>query len=198
MFDVGASEGLYAEELRKLGYKGRIISFEPRSDAFARLQARSSADERWECIQVALGAKPGTGTIHLSGAGDSSSFLPMLPRVERIRPDLQYIGDEIVQVQSLDDIYDNYVQAHDITFMKLDVQGYEQQVLSGASGSMGRITGLQLELSMVPLYDGEALFYEISEQLYALGFSLVSFEPNFYDPQSQQLLQADGLFFRVA
>lgn len=198
LFDVGASEGHYAEELRRLGYAGRIVSFEPRADAFARLTHRARRDPLWETVQLALGREAATTVIHLSGAGDSSSLLDMLPRHTDVAPSSRYVGEQTVEVRTLDDVFDAYVGPRDVAFLKMDVQGYERHVLDGAARALGRVVGLQLELSLAPLYDGETLSAEMIALLEAKGFSLIGLEPGLRHPRTQQLLQADGLFFRTA
>jgi FkbM family methyltransferase len=198
LFDVGASEGLYAEDLRRLGYAGRIVSFEPRADAFARLARRAQGDPRWETVQLALGREATTSVIHLSGAADSSSLLDMLPRHTDVAPGSRYVGEQTVEVRTLDEVFDAHVGPRDVAFLKMDVQGYERHVLDGAERSLERVVGLQLELSLAPLYDGETLSAEMIALLDAKGFSLVGLEPGLRHPRTGQLLQADGLFFRTA
>jgi hypothetical protein len=80
--------------------------------------------------------------------------------------------------------------------MKIDTQGYESRVLQGAQGSLARIDTVQMELSLVPLYEGELLFQEMWELLRAKGYTLVAIESGFSAPASGQLLQVDGIFHR--
>ncbi len=197
LFDVGASEGFYGEEMRRLGFAGRIVSFEPRSAAYARLARRSAGDAGWEALPLALGREPGAAVIHLSGSADSSSLLGMLPRHYETYPETGYVGEEDVDVRRLDDLFETYCRPGDVPFLKMDVQGYEQRVLEGATQVLGRIVGLQMELSLVPLYDGETLFADMIRHLDTLGFTLTALEQGVRDPASQQLLQVDALFFRA-
>ena len=196
VFDVGANTGGYALELRRQGYKGRIVSFEPLSSAFADLDRRASRDSKWEAIHTALGAHNDTVTIHIAQNSESSSILDMLPRHEEAFPHSVYVDEEEIKVQTLDSIFDDYYQPGDRIYLKMDTQGYEQHVLEGASASLDRITGLQLEMSLVPLYAGERLFADMVNHLQTLGFVLMSIEPTIDDPRTGQLLQIDGLFFR--
>ena len=62
--------------------------------------------------------------------------------------------------------------------------------------ALSRVVGLQLELSMVPLYDGQPLIDDLIGSVRTMGFVLMSLEPDFYDQSTGQLLQADGIFFR--
>ena len=48
VLDVGANEGQYGVQLRRSGYGGRIVSFEPGSEAHASVTACAAADEKWQ------------------------------------------------------------------------------------------------------------------------------------------------------
>jgi hypothetical protein len=69
-------------------------------------------------------------------------------------------------------------------------------VLIGATTCLKRFIGVQVELSLVELYTGQELFFDIAERLRQKDFSMVGLLPGFVDPRSGHLLQADGLFFR--
>lgn len=196
LFDVGASEGLYGETMRRLGYTGRIVSFEPRSTAFARLSERASSDPNWEALPFALGKEETSSVIHISGAADSSSLLDMLPQHYQTYPNTEYVDQETVDVRPLDAFLETYGRPGDVPFLKMDVQGYEKVVLEGATQTLERLAGLQMELSLVPLYEGETLLPDMIRYLETQGFTLMDLEPGLRDPVSQQLLQVDGIFFR--
>ena len=80
--------------------------------------------------------------------------------------------------------------------MKIDTQGYEDRVLKGATELLNRTTGVQLELSLIPLYKGQLLYDEIIKKLEAIGFELWSINPVFTEPVTGRLLQVDATFFR--
>src|SRR6266566_3516361 len=65
--DVGANDGGYATEIRRLGYKGHIASFEPLPDAMSRLNMKRRGDPRWDAFNLALGDKTGDVTMHVAG-----------------------------------------------------------------------------------------------------------------------------------
>ena len=196
VFDVGANLGQYAAELRAVGYRGRIISCEPLGDALARLAQRAAADPGWVALHCALGESDGRRTINVAANSQSSSLLEMMPRHVEAAPHSTYQGVEEVQVCRLDTIFDQHVRADDRVFLKLDVQGYERMVLAGAQASLPRLQGVQLEMSLVPLYRGEAPYTDLIAQMTGHGFQLMSVEPVFRDPRSGQLLAMDGIFFR--
>lgn len=196
--DVGANAGQFAQILRAAGYRGRIVSFEPLPDAYRALQAASSADASWDTVNVALGDHAGEITINVSGNSQSSSVLSMLPSHLGAAPDSGYVGMATVPMTTLSSVIDTYVAPGQNVFVKIDTQGYERQILEGATDRLDRISGFQLELSLTALYEGQALIEELIAYLRRLGFAPASMEPDFWDERSGQLLQADGVFFRQA
>jgi FkbM family methyltransferase len=197
IFDVGANSGQYTAGLRKAGYKGRIISFEPLSQPFSALKRKASGDPLWECRKYGLGEVDGKISINVAGnAGQSSSVLPMLKRHQDAYPPANYIGTEDVPIYRLDSVTPEILQPTDVGFLKIDVQGFEKQVLAGSKSTLNRCIGMQLELSFLPLYEGSMLIPEALDLAYSLGFTLTGLLPCFTDPRNGQMLQADGIFFR--
>jgi hypothetical protein len=80
--------------------------------------------------------------------------------------------------------------------MKLDTQGYESAVIRGAAGCLERISLIEMEMSLVALYEGESLFFETCEKMQAAGYSLIDVEHEFSDPRTGRLLQVNGIFKR--
>ena len=97
---------------------------------------------------------------------------------------------------ALDSLAPHYLRADSVTFLKIDTQGYEDEVLRGATETLARVVGVQLELSLVPLYDGQKLMPELMEQVMRRGFQLWGISPTFADPQTGRMLQIDATFFR--
>jgi FkbM family methyltransferase len=197
--DAGANSGQYATCLRQADFKGRIVSFEPLAGPFSRLAGRSSADPLWECRQCALGDFDGTIAMNVAGnAGASSSILPMLQSHRDVFPQANYVGVEDVAICRLDSVAPRLLRHNDAVFLKIDVQGFEKQVIAGSEATINdRCVGLQLELSFVALYDGDMLIQEALDLMESLGFVLAGIAPGFVDVRSGRVLQADGVFFRA-
>ncbi|MBN8612588.1 MAG: FkbM family methyltransferase [Deltaproteobacteria bacterium] len=196
VYDVGANIGQYGEGLRKNGYEGKIVSFEPLSSAYARLRERARADGRWDTHQVAVGAEAGELEIHVSRNSYSSSALPILEKHVTSAPESAYVSSEIAPVKPLDALVDRHELASTPSFLKIDVQGFEASVLDGAVETLRHMRGVELELSLEPLYEGQTLMAPMVERMRQLGFGLVSLEPGFAEPESGHLLQVDGIFTR--
>jgi FkbM family methyltransferase len=197
VLDVGANIGQYGEELREIGYKGKIVSFEPLSTAFKTLIKRSEGDPAWDVHNFALGDKNETASINIAGNSYSSSLLDILPSHIKSAPESVYIGHEEIKVKTLDDIYSDIVSESDRVYLKIDTQGFEENVLRGAEGSLESIDTIQLEMSLTPLYQDGLLFDEMYGLLCQKGYALVALEPGFTDEETGQLLQVDGIFHRM-
>jgi FkbM family methyltransferase len=198
VLDVGANAGQYAAGLRACGYGGRIASFEPISEPHARLVRQRADDPLWTAWKCALGERSGPAKINVAAnAGASSSLLPMLARHVEAAPDAVYVRTEEVEVERLDAVWESVVAPGDRVFLKLDVQGFERQVLAGAGSRVDDCVGLQLEVSLVPLYDGGMLYREAIDWAEWRGFTLMHLLPGFTDARSGRMLQCDLVFFRI-
>ena len=196
LFDVGANAGQYGLTMRALGYTGRIISFEPSSEAFQILAETSRPDPGWTAVNCALGERDGKVTLHVSANSQSSSVLAMLPAHLEAAPDSRYVSEEIVESATLASHIDQRVASGERLFVKIDTQGSELQVLAGAGKQLERVIGLQLELSLVPLYEGQLLIEETMGAVRRLGYVPTGIEPDYFHAGTGELLQADGIFFR--
>jgi len=197
VLDIGANTGQYGHGLREGGYMGRIVSFEPLASAHRALQAAAAGDPQWQVApRMAVGDCDGEVSINIAGNSVSSSVLSMLDAHRAAAPDSAYVGVENVRLARLDTLAGDWLHGASSVFLKIDTQGYESQVITGAEKIMNKINGLQIELSMLPLYRGQLLFCDMIRRVEALGFSLHAILPGFSDPASGRLLQADGVFFR--
>jgi FkbM family methyltransferase len=197
IFDVGANSGQFGKSLREEGYWGRIVSFEPLSAAREQLVNASRNDPLWEVApRAAIGSEDGEISINISANSVSSSVLGMLDNHVNAAPESRYVGSERVPLRRLDSLVAEYLRPDSVPLLKIDTQGYEDRILQGARESLPRVQGVQLELSIVPLYQGQKLFDEMLEQLKVSGFQLWAIWPAFTDPASGRLLQVDAIFFR--
>lgn len=197
ILDVGANIGQFGKEMRQCGYVGRIVSFEPLSQAHDVLLQSSEGDPMWDvCSRCALGDHNGDVEINIAGNSQSSSILPMLEAHRSAAPESKYQGKEITPVKMLDSLAGQYLKDARAPFLKIDTQGFEWQVLNGARETLPHIKGVLVELSLVPLYGGQHLWHEVIDRLEAEGFILWAFNPVFSDQAMGRTLQVDGVFFR--
>ena len=197
VLDVGANVGQYAQNLIGLGYKGNVVSFEPLSNAHEILANKSKKYSCWNVAEkIGLGDYDGEAQINVSKNSVSSSLLNMSDEHIKASPEALYIDKETIKVKKLDAVFDEYKKNFKNIFLKIDTQGYEEQVLKGASKSLSEIKGLQLELSLVPLYENQKLFIEMVEIIKSFGFDVYSIQQGFTNKHTGRVLQSDVVFFR--
>lgn len=196
VLDVGAAGGDFGRKLRASGYDGEIVSFEPITASFQSLKAAAAADLRWRAIQSAVGDCDATAEIHISGTPVSSSLLPMEPLHVETIPASRYEANETVRVRPLDALVDELPEPlrRGPYYLKIDVQGYEAQVLDGARDTLTRVAAIEIEVSLQAVYRGATLFGAMLSRLEGLGFTLASWEDVMVDRESGFVLQADCIF----
>ncbi len=197
VLDVGAAHGGYSLAA-VLAFPGvRVFSFEPLPDVFRTLAATAAARSGITAFPFALGEVEGRETIHRSGSTGSSSILEMREEHEAHFPSTGAIGEEEIEVQTLDGL----VAAGDVeltppVLMKIDVQGFEDRVLRGAEQTLPKIDALIVELSLKRLYEGQRLLPELRPFIEERGFT---FRGHFTEGRSRttnEIVQVDALFRR--
>jgi len=196
VLDVGASDGGFAYELRASGYDEEIISFEPLDAPFRSLMAKSKRDSKWNAYQYALGNQSDTVPINISRDDKCSSFLTPLERQTRVYSGAKISSHTVVQMRCLSDLYGTLFETEKRIFLKVDTQGYEGQVLEGAGDILDDMVGIQLELSLIPLFDGGRSYSSLLRELERRQFWPGMIEPVFIDPHTEQTLQVDDVFFK--
>ena len=197
VLDVGANVGQYGHRLRRAGYGGRIVSFEPLSTAHSALCGEAAGDPGWEVApRVAIGDCDVPLTLNVSAESDMSSALDFTPEMAGLLDSSGYVGTEVVSQARLEAVFGKYAAPDDRVLLKIDTQGYERQVLRGAAGVMGRLNAVQLEMSIVPVYRGAAPFLEMIGVLAELGFQPALFIPGYFNRRTARLIEMDGVFVR--
>ena len=199
IFDIGANSGEWALFVLKDGYQGKIISVEPTSVVYKKLKKKTKKFSNWKAHErVAIGERCAEATINVSGnSAASSSILEMGKLHLETAPDSKYVGVENVRLVTLDSIFEDYFTKGDKCLLKIDVQGYEDQVLQGALNCIKEIDAVKIECSLASLYEGDKTFEHYFQFLKQNGFELFDMDPAFSDPVTGQLLQFDALFVRA-
>jgi FkbM family methyltransferase len=197
VFDVGANAGQFAQKLRSAGYSGKLVSFEPLARAHEQLRLAAGCDTNWLVHQrVAIGDLDGETNINVSANLESSSILPMLSTHLSAAPHSVYVSTEPTPVVRLDSIAAQYLTVDSRLFIKVDAQGYEQHVLNGSLETLRYAHGVLLELSLVPLYEGQCLWYDMINFMEREGFTLWGIQKGFTHPTTGRTLQIDVIFLR--
>ena len=175
VIDVGANVGQYGLGLRHGGYSGRICSFEPVKACFEKLQQVARNDPSWTVVHSAVGSKEGTVDINVSEFSVFSSIKKINDRAAQFDSRSKTAYSETVPVIRLDNSQD--LPKSQRSFLKIDTQGFEQEVLEGSQEVLKRCLGLSLELSVEHLYDAVWTFKEAVAYLDDKGFVPAQFRP---------------------
>jgi FkbM family methyltransferase len=176
VIDVGGRQGEYGQWLRRNGYRGWIFSFEPVRQSFAILSQRAGADDLWVLHNCALGSEAGQAQINVTEGTAFSSFLTPSAYASATfgaRPAIA--GSEQVEIKTLDAVLRGLLDRVGTPrgiYLKLDTQGWDLEVLRGASASLDRIDALQSEIGAQSLYEGMPTMRESLVHLETIGFAV--------------------------
>jgi FkbM family methyltransferase len=191
VLDVGAFRGDFAMACFEQWPDATVLSFEPLEPKPRNLADRGG---RWRWYQTALGERPGQVTINRNEFVPSSSILPMAELHRKAFPYTKRATEVIVGIVPLDEFLGLVVEP---ALLKIDVQGYELNVLRGATEVLPLCTGVVLEVSWAPLYHGAATPERLAELLSAAGFEHRARVDELYHPKSPRtLLQSDEFWAR--
>lgn len=199
VLDVGANRGQYAQSLRRAGYRGRIVSFEPVPDIAEKLEKLAAGDFEWRVQRYALGETDDTTEINLGqGQGRFSSLLPATAFGRSWRPRITSGTTVPISVRRLDGLFDEAVAgvANPRVYLKLDTQGYDLRAFAGAGDRVADLVGMQSEVSQVPLYEGMPHLTEQLATYQAAGFSLTGMFPVVTDAATMRVIEFDAIMVR--
>ncbi len=170
VIDVGANEGQYARLLRRLGFTGQILSFEPNVEVFRVMQQAFVMDHAWRGFNCALGSSEGELDFHVFEQSQISSFLPGGERVHS-----RLVRTVKVPVRRLDVFLPQILPewGKKRIFLKCDTQGFDLEVVKGAEGALAQVYGLQSEIAVQSLYEGMTRYLEALSFYESLGFVLI-------------------------
>jgi FkbM family methyltransferase len=194
VFDVGANEGQYRDFLRRdVGFQGQIVSFEPIPAMYDRLCVRARGDARWRVYPYALGEREEQRELHVTNLSAFSSFLPPGGGGTALfGSEMAVTGHESVQMRALDSLVEELAEflARGRAFLKLDTQGYDLEVIRGASRVLAGVAALQTELSFIPIYQGMPSYEQMLRELTARGFEVSGLFPVNLDSRLR-MIEAD-------
>jgi FkbM family methyltransferase len=196
VLDVGAHRGGFARRLRTdVGYRGRITSFEPSPAHFRALFDETSDDPNWSAVNVALGAKEGKAEFHqFKGDGQFDSLRPLGPHAAVYKADVALEETVEVTVKRLDAIWPDLVATPAQTFVKVDTQGFDLEVLSGAGDLLEQFPAVLMEVAVQPLYAGAPVVSEVFRAMDANGFELTGAFPIHRYAQGLRVIEFDCTF----
>lgn len=178
VLDVGANQGQFVETLRKF-YNGKVMSFEPINAVFNDLQNAAAVDPQWHLYNFALGSQNASRALNVSQQSGFSSFLKINEYCQdRFGDNAAIVREEIVSVRRLDKLIGNDPEINDARiFLKMDTQGYDQEVFKGLGDLANRVVALQTEVSVIQIYNDMWRWTESISFFERAGFGVVGLFP---------------------
>ena len=181
VLDVGANAGQYRDFLRdKVFYDGPIVSFEPVGRHVEALRERARSDRNWHIEGYALGSSDGAMPINVMASDQFSSFLePDHARVKDYAELNVPCHTETVTVRTLDVVLPPLQEriGFDRPYLKIDTQGFDIEVLRGATTSLPAVKALQTEASVIGIYKGMPQYMDTIRYLDERGFDITGLYP---------------------
>lgn len=192
VLDVGAHYGETVRDIRSNGYTGKIISIEPTLKSFNVLS--KIKDKNMQAFNLGLGENSGFLKLNEFEESYMNSFLEAK---KNSRFDMKQLSESsLVECTTLDlFIFDNSLQ-NEVIFMKLDVQGFEINVLKGLDKYKDKIIALQVEISINSIYTGASNFSELLKWLDENNFRIVSIVTERFNDKQTQAFDVDVLCLR--
>lgn len=196
VFDVGANVGTFTIEGRKAFPHSQFFAFEPVPATFLKMRRRLGGDDMVRTFECALGAACGTETISVFDGHDAVSSL---------RPDADFTAkrgyvasaQEQISVDTVDNICSTS-GIDSIDLLKIDVEGYEAEVLKGANAvlSGGKVRSLLLEFTFVSPGKGKnSSLVELTNLLSPFGYEFATCYTEWCDPVKDRFYATHNALF---
>lgn len=192
ILDIGANNGQFASFINKLFPQANIFSFEPLNSCYENLRLLNIRN--FQIFNYALGETNGPIEMNVNEFSASSSILEMTTNHTDNFPFTKNMKKEIIEIRRLDDIYKN-LNLESNVMVKIDVQGFEDKVISGGIEFFKNIPSLVvIETSFKELYKNEPDFMKINEIMKNLDYRFIGIMDQLYSPYTGEILQGDAIF----
>lgn len=196
VIDIGANVGEFAEFLATYFKAEKTYAIEPLPSCAQAVRARSKVIKNLKVFECALSDTDGKATLYENSYAPASSMLPVSKISATEFPQTATNSGEVeVAVKRLDDLID----IGDVIpglLIKIDVQGMEHHAISGGQKIFGAARCVLIEMSFVPMYDGQPLFEEVHELLCTFGFRLSGIKNQIDSPKTGQPLFMHCLYVK--
>jgi FkbM family methyltransferase len=193
ILDIGANAGQFARQVVEYDAKCVVHCFEPLTQPFHDLSKWAGGFPNVHCHNVALGERAGEFAINTGDFTASSSLYEPTDRLTAAMPSVVPSSRELIRVTTLDEWASEYtVEAPFV--IKMDVQGYELQVIRGGRNTFGNASAVLSEVSFVELYKSQPLVWDLVHELHCCGFEMADICTVSRDPGNGLGFQFDALF----
>lgn len=188
--DIGANDGAYAAYLERTFDAKQVHAVEPLPQHHEQLIQRG-----FIVHPVALSSQRGRARLHVPKFDAAASIRPL---TNRCLTEFPQIGDDEaveldVEVDTLDELVPDLPPD---TLIKIDAQGAELEILQGGRRCIGAAAIVLIEMTFVPLYEGQALFDDVHRELEKAGLSLIGVNRQYASPATGEPLFAHVVYER--
>lgn len=170
--DVGAAAGV-EPRWKHFSKNMNYVGFEPDNRSLEIITNRNTDFKSYQLFPHALSEKTSTLNLRLckkpqvsSLYQPNSSFLAKFPNTQRF---------DVEETIPIDCVSLDSVNLPKIDFLKIDIQGAENDVIKGASSTLESVLGLELEVEFLELYKGQPLFGDVCNTLSKNKFEFIDF-----------------------
>ena len=196
IIDVGANKGQFAHDIQRFFPQAMIYCFEPLPEPFRELKEWAASQAgRVQAFNMALGESDGEITMHCHVDHTPSSSLLKATELNMVHhPFIKTKQSQTIAIARLDDVLSQIsAQLEGEVLLKLDVQGYEDRVLRGATETLKVASACVLEVNLDALYEGQANFQTLVSLLSDAGFEYAGNLSQFYG-EDGHVMWIDALF----
>lgn len=193
IIDVGANKGQFAIAAHREFKDADIYSYEPVPNTFKKLEYNTKNIDKINVFNFGLGDSNSEIDFYENEYSHASSALPVSDIQVKVAPQTKKTRTIKVPIKRLDDVFEKINTNDGLILLKIDVQGFEKEVLLGGGQFLNRVDYLLFETSFERLYDGEPLFDEMNDFVKKQGFKLIR-PVGFWQTKDLQILQMDMLY----
>tara|TARA_Y100001958_G_C21144615_1_gene482347 strand:+ start:20 stop:790 length:771 start_codon:yes stop_codon:yes gene_type:complete len=193
IIDIGANIGEFTIIFSGLFPGAEIYAFEPLPACYNQLKANTKGIPTISTFNIGLGSKKSKQNIHKSSWHPASSFREMSTIHKKNYPH----SSEYEEIEVTIDTLDNILQSESLNkniLIKMDVQGFEDEVIKGGVTIFKHAKVIIVEVSFIELYKEEPLFHGIYLLLTSMGFEYKGSLKQSTDKSDDSFLQADCIF----
>jgi FkbM family methyltransferase len=195
VYEIGANDGTWAE-MFALNTKNLVYAFEPLPILAPSIQLRQARNTLIQFVPMACGEVSSRLKIHQHNFPASSSLLSSTSNLYNVWTHVKEIDALEVEVIAIDE-WRKQNKILPPSLMKIDVQGYELQVLNGAQETLKQTSFVWIEMNFANLYEGGSHFSDVYEFLTKHNFRLIDLIEPIRDPKTDRLQYIDAMFQRI-
>jgi FkbM family methyltransferase len=188
--DVGANIGRWTTALLESFPAARVVMVEPQAELADGLKKMVAANHNLQLVSKALAAEKGERTFYVSLGDRHHSGSSLRPELTGVK-----LEERTVVTETLDDVLSS-LDFPPVDFLKLDTQGSELDILSGASATIASAKLVQLEVSLVPYNEGAPVLADVIATMSDHGFYARDMFDLMYLAGTGNLVQVNVIFGR--